>query len=164
VYLATYEPGEPKSSGRLWRIFPSKETLDLPDANAEALAKMAPEERGAVYFSQNCSSCHRVAGVGGTEGPDLTHASKELNKRLNGASYESMIKNMMASDDPYKTSQRPRFESVLKQKGKARLKAWLTNHLEEPRFDHPFAKMPSFSATLTPEKREDIMSYVISRE
>jgi mono/diheme cytochrome c family protein len=39
----------------------------------KAAATTTSEHGRAVYLSQNCSACHRIAGKGGTIGPDLSH-------------------------------------------------------------------------------------------
>jgi mono/diheme cytochrome c family protein len=150
--------------GRLWRVFASKETLDLPDANAAELARLTPEQRGRFYFAQTCSSCHRMAGVGGTEGPDLTHATTLLKTRLNSPNYVQMLEGMIKSSESYVISQRPKHKLVLEARGSDRVKVWLGNHLVEPRFDHPHAKMPSFESALTPAKRDDIIAFLLTRE
>ncbi|MBI3735196.1 hypothetical protein HY256_01630, partial [Candidatus Sumerlaeota bacterium] len=42
-----------------------------------------------------------------------------------------------------------------------RIRIWLHKHLEEPRFDNPMGKMPSF-AELPETTREDIIAYVLT--
>lgn len=105
-----------------------------------------------------------MSGVGGGEGPELTHAFNVLSARLNSSAYRSLVEGMLKSKDPYLITQRERHLRVLAAPSKERVRVWLQNHLEEPRFDHPFAKMPSFALGLTREKRNDIIAYLLSRK
>ena len=46
----------------------------------------------------------------------------------------------------------------------ALLRIWLKHHIEEPRFDNPFSKMPSFAEVLDETQREEIVVYLMMRE
>lgn len=155
--------GMDDAQGRIWKVVPSKETLGLPIATDEKLASLPPAERGAVHFARNCSSCHTVDGVGGREGPELTHVKSNLTRRLGSGAYDAAIAHLMTSDGTFTVKQRPRLEEVSKTKGDQRLRVWIKNHLEEPRFDNLQAKMPSFESALKPEVRNDIIEFLMTR-
>lgn len=152
-----------EGTGRIWKVKPSQATLGLPEVGDESLANLKPVERGQVLFARNCTACHRVDGVGGSEGPDLTHVKSSLATRLNGKSYELEATRLLKADGTFQAEQRERIQSVLSLKGADRIKTWLAYHLEEPRFDHPFAKMPSFAEALRPDDRSAIIEYLMTR-
>jgi len=152
------------AKGRILKIVPSKATLDLPDVSDAELASLSPLERGQALFVRNCSTCHTIDGVGGKEGPDLTHAMSELENRLNTRGYISEAEALLESDAQFYIEQRSRIQEVLNAKGEDRVHKWLVNHLIEPRFDNVYAKMPSFDQMLTPEHREDIIVYLMNRK
>jgi hypothetical protein len=39
----------------------------------------------------------------------------------------------------------------------------LSFHVEEPRFDNPYARMPSFAKALPEDVRNDIIAYLMTR-
>ena len=67
-----FEIVEPVGPGRVW---------DVPSALA-ALPGAGNVERGrSLYFSAKCASCHRMAGLGGNIGPDLTSIRNKFDER-----------------------------------------------------------------------------------
>lgn len=155
--------GMDDARGRIYKVVTSEETLGLPTVADEQLAGLAPAERGKVYFARNCTHCHTIDGVGGREGPDLTNVTANLARRLNSRSYVAEINTLLASDRSFVVEQRPRLQEVLSAEGDRRLEVWLHHHLEEPRFDHLYAKMPSFAMSLPEDHRNDIIAYLMSR-
>ena len=149
-------------AGGVWKVVPSKKTLDLPEVSDTELARLKPAERGKVHFSRTCSPCHSVEGVGGREGPDLTHFRKDALLRLGSRGYEEGVRKLMASDQTFAVEQRPRLKAVLDAGGEGRVRTWLTNHIEEPRFDNPRGRMPTFT-TLPQATRGDIIEFLMSR-
>lgn len=62
--LPNFEIAPIQGPGRAW---------DLASAGAAATSGKPNFERGrSLYFSTKCASCHRLAGLGGNIGPDLT--------------------------------------------------------------------------------------------
>ena len=151
------------AKGRILKLVPSKATLNLPDVSEEELAGLSPVKRGEVHFTRNCATCHTIDGVGGREGPELTLVHRNLTERLNSSGYLASLAELQQSKESFAVEQRPRIEEVLKASGQDRLKRWLVHHLEEPRFDNHFAKMPSFAQALKPEQRDDVIAFLLTR-
>jgi glucose/arabinose dehydrogenase len=146
-------------TGRVWKIVPSKETLDAGLIGSD-VSKLGPTARGAAYFQRYCTGCHRIDGNGGKEGPDLTHVASELD-RLNTPAYDAELKKLLASEQTFLKEQRPRLTAVRDAApGPKRKEAWLHHHIEEPRFDNPFGRMPPFAAIPLAE-RQDIIRYLL---
>jgi hypothetical protein len=152
-----------ESKGRVWRLAPSKATLGLPEVDDEALASLSPAQRGGVHFAKNCLSCHRMNGVGGREGPDLTHARSQLLDRLSSRPYNLTLEKLLQSESSFMAQQRGRLQDVLNAGGEERVRVWIGHHLEEPRFDHPFAKMPSFAYAMKPAQRAEVVEHLMER-
>ena len=148
--------------GSVWRVVPSQKTLNLPTVGAEELARLAPAERGRVHFVRNCMPCHRIDGNGGQVGPDLTKLQTSLN-RLDLPGYAAEVKELLKSEQSFLVEQRPRLNEVMNAKGDNRRRVWLHHHIEQPKFDNPFATMPSFEA-LPKEQRADIIEYLMTRK
>ena len=155
-------PREDKQSagtGGIWRVFPSDKTLNLPTANEQQLAGLKPAERGRVHFARNCAGCHTKDGVGGRAGPELTALSQTLD-RLSSPAYLANLKALRASEQSFLVQQRGRIDEVLSADKEKRKWVWLHHHIEEPRFDNPFATMPSFQS-LPKDQRDDIAEYLL---
>lgn len=148
--------------GTIWRLFPSEETRRLATGALTQPVPGDPVSAGRTHFFSFCASCHRVDGVGGNEGPDLTHFGQNAVARLNSKAYEATLKKYLESDGGFIVEQRERLLAVQEAKGRERLRKWLEHHLEEPRFDHPRAKMPSM-AYLAPDVRSAIIEFLMSR-
>lgn len=149
-------------AGSIWKVVPSKETADLPDASLAELMKLSPYQRGALHFSTNCMPCHQLRGAGGLVGPDLTGLPTKLD-RLHYPAYAAQVQELMKSQQSYFVEQQPRMKEVLAAQGEARKRVWLKHHIEEPRFDNPFATMPSFQS-LPQEHRRDLMEFLLSEK
>ena len=130
--------------------------------DAAALSAETPLERGRVFFGHLCAVCHRLQGVGGSEGPDLTHFRRTGRKRLEARGYIAEVEALLKSDQTFLVEQRPRLREVLAAKGDERLRVWLRHHLEEPRFDNPRARMPGFGH-IDEETRQAIVTYLLDR-
>jgi len=148
-----------QGAGSVWRLHPSTATRDLPDLDTLRRG----DSPGQTLFRQHCNGCHRLDGVGGVEGPELTDAAAALERRLSSPAWEATAHELLQAPGAFQVEQRPRLEEVLSARGSARVDAWLPHHLEEPRFDHPWARMPSFVA-LSPDDRRAIMEFVLRRE
>lgn len=148
--------------GTIWRVFPSEETRRLATGALTQPVPGDPVSAGRTHFFSFCASCHRLDGVGGNEGPDLTHFGNGAVSRLNSKAYAAMLGKYLEADGGFMAEQRERLLAVQKAKGRERLRTWLEHHLEEPRFDHPRAKMPSMGY-LAPEVRSAIIEFVMSR-
>jgi len=155
----TVSGSDPTGKGAVWKVVRSEATLKQVGAKDAALQGMGPIERGQALFSRNCATCHRVAGVGGHEGPELTHAVIELNDRLHSKAYVASVRKFLKSKGSFLIEQRSRLREVLDHEGDDRIDVWLKHHLEEPRFDNTYAKMPSF-ALLPAEDREQIIAFL----
>ena len=149
-------------TGNIWKVVTSDATSELPTTNGETLAKLKPEQRGQVYFRKNCSTCHRLDGWGGREGPELTLAHKKLPERLQSKGYVAALNEMIAKDMGALEQEQWRLQEVAGAPSDDKYRVWLKHHLEEPRFDNPFAKMPNFKK-LPEEQRNDIISFLMSR-
>ena len=155
--------GDPTGKGGVWKLVRSEATLKLVAAGNASLEGLAPVERGQVLFSRNCATCHRVTGVGGYEGPELTHTATELDLRLNSKPYIVLVNGLLKSNKSFMVEQRSKLEAVLGAKVENRRRAWLDHHLEEPRFDNPYARMPSFAA-LPKQDREHVIAFLNTLE
>ena len=151
------------AQGRVYKVVTSKETLGLPVVGDDQLAAMPAEERGRVHFHRNCTSCHQLDGTGGREGPDLTHVITNLDLRLNSAAYQATVKKLIASESSFVAEQQPKLKKTLAADRDDRIKAWLPYHVEEPRFDNPYARMPGFAKALSEDVRNDIIAYLMTR-
>lgn len=148
-------------TGKLWKVVQSDETLNAPTLAGD-VSKLDPSARGEVYFRRYCSGCHRVDGLGGRQGPDLTHVDHEL-ERLNTTAYEAELAKLLDSEQTFLEEQAPRIRAVKDApRGPERKRIWLHHHIEEPRFDNVFARMPSF-ASVPRSEREDIVRFLLER-
>lgn len=157
--------GTPDSAvASIWRVFHSDSTLYLEAAASEDLENLKPHQRGERVFFRFCTQCHTMDGFGGNEGPNLTHAGIELDRRLSSVGYAATVRELMTSEHEFRVNQRPRLKAVLDAtKGPERFRVWLRHHIEEPRFDNPFAKMPSFLNSLSSGQIEDVIEYLATR-
>lgn len=157
--------GEPESPvGNVWRLAPSEATrFTASGADGEA-AGLTAEERGERAFFRTCAPCHRLDGVGGGEGPDLTHLHDDLLRRLRSPGYRSLLEQLLGDEGEFFVAQRPRLRAVKEADDDHSLMTiWLEHHIEEPRFDNPFSKMPAFKEALTEAQREEIIAFLMSR-
>lgn len=86
----------------------------------------------ALFHSLGCRGCHKISGVGGTEGPDLTAIGLRDPARL----------DFTHVDAPHT------------------LAAWLSAHTRDPALVVPGSKMPKFS--LTDRQIESLTYYMLS--
>lgn len=150
-----------RGQGAVWKLVVDEATLQLQSAPDSELAQLKPEQRGWIYFQRNCVLCHRVGGAGGHEGPDLSHAYAKLKAVLHSPGYATDVNDLIESDETFFVQQRPRLKEVMQADKGSRIKIWLRHHLEEPRFDNPLARMPSFSV-IPSEQREDIIAFLMT--
>lgn len=159
-FFGTARSTEVDGTGRVWRVVRSDETLGLPSIDDEQLAALEPGQRGEVLFQRNCATCHSINGSGGHEGPRLDNIARVLESRLKGhheAALMQLLKTGLSEDS------RRRIEEVLAAKpGKPRVRVWLKHHLEEPRFDNLYGKMPSFAESLSSAYRDDVIAYLMT--
>jgi glucose/arabinose dehydrogenase len=153
--------GLEQGHGRVLKIVRDERTAGLISAGEEELAKLPPRVRGRVHFHAMCFVCHRIDGEGGQEGPDLSHARSALALRLGTKGYEADLRRLLASQETWFVSQRPRLQAVLDASGDARVAVWLKHHLEEPRFDERQARMPVF-AHLDETRIDDLIAYLMT--
>ena len=155
--------GTPETSvASIWRVFPSESTLYLESPADQELASLTPVQRGERIFHSNCTSCHTIQGFGGHEGPNLTFLMDELPRRLSSPGYESQLKKLLASEQEFYVEQRDRLRSVQQAQSLDRVRVWLKHHIELPRFDNPFSKMPSFQQALKSDKIGDLITFLMS--
>jgi mono/diheme cytochrome c family protein len=112
----------------------------IPDSDRASLATLlstrigAPEliEAKAIFHSAGCLGCHKVSGVGGDEGPDLTRAGEKDPGQLH-------------------------FGDV---HGKATLSNWFAEHFRSPASVVPGSQMPA--VPLSDEKIDALTMYMLS--
>jgi mono/diheme cytochrome c family protein len=157
--------GEPESPvGNVWRLAPSVATASTPSGAVSDTAGLTPAERGERTFLRNCTPCHRLDGVGGGEGPDLTYLHEDLLRRLGSPGYQSLLEKLLKDEGEFFVRQRPRLRAVREAVDEySLLKIWLKHHIEEPRFDNPFSKMPGFSDAISETQREEIIDFLMAR-
>ena len=155
--------GTPETSvASIWRVFPSESTLYLESPPDLEWARLDPIPRGERLFYANCAQCHTLQGFGGHEGPNLTYLMDELPRRLSSPGYESQLQKLLASEQEFYIAQRDRLRSVQQAQSRDRVRVWLKHHIEVPRFDHPFSKMPSFQGALESDQIGDLIAFLIS--
>jgi glucose/arabinose dehydrogenase len=147
--------------GTVWRLAPSDATQKLARGGGPDPEHTDPIARGKAYFFDFCTSCHRMGGYGGTEGPELTHFGQDAQAELNSKAYGAKLKQLLTATEGFYALQRPRLDAVMQSTGRERVAIWLQHHIEEPRFDNPRAKMPSMNY-LAPDVRATIIEYVMS--
>lgn len=145
--------------GNIYRVVPSEHTKQLARGADDSAD---PTTRGRQFFFDFCTGCHRLGGIGGSEGPDLTAFGDDAVSELQSKAYEANLTALLSSTNAFMVAQRPRLEAVREAKGRERVRVWLENHLEEPRFDNPRAKMPSMTY-LTPEVHSAIIDYLMTQ-
>jgi mono/diheme cytochrome c family protein len=157
--------GEPESPvGNVWRLAPSVATASTPSGAVSDTAGLTPAERGERMFLRNCTPCHRLDGVGGGEGPDLTYLHEDLLRRLGSPGYQSLLEKLLKDEGEFFVRQRPRLLAVRDAvDGDSLLRIWLKHHIEEPRFDNPFSKMPGFTDAIGGTQRDEIVDFLMSR-
>ena len=149
--------GDEVGRGTIWRVFPSEESMHL-DIEVDEVDTVV---RGRSLAATHCAQCHRIEGVGGLEGPELTSVAKTLDLRLHSKGYEASLRDLRSSQQEYFQQQRWRLDEIAETKDEERIRRWLVHHLEEPRFDNPFANMPSFMA-LSEADRNAIIEYLMT--
>jgi hypothetical protein len=147
--------------GTVWRLRPSADTKRLGQARLASSAD-ATTNKGSSQFFNFCASCHTLDGLGGKEGPDLTHFGEQATAELNSKAYAATLVKLLDSKQEFMAAQRPRLQAVQQATGRERVRVWLHHHLEEPRFDNARAKMPSM-AFVAPEVRSEIVEFLMSR-
>ncbi len=148
--------------GTVWRLYASDVTRRL--ATGESIEPTDDDilAKGKTYFYNFCASCHTLDGVGGHEGPNLTLFGENARGDLNSKAYDATLAKLIAYERGFFATQKDRLLAVQQAKGRARVREWLRQHLEEPRFDHARAKMPSM-AYVAPAVREAIIEFLMSR-
>lgn len=155
--------GTPETSvASIWRLFHSESTLYLESPPDLELAGLNPVQRGERLFHANCVQCHTLQGLGGHEGPNLTFLMDELPRRLESPGYESQLQKLLASEQEFYVAQRDRLRSVQQAQSRDRVRVWLRHHIELPRFDNPFSKMPSFQEELDSGKISDLIEFLMA--
>lgn len=65
----TEMPGIFYNGDRIWQVVAFIRSLHVPDQRPAGVASRG----AAIYASSSCASCHRINGVGGSLGPDLSN-------------------------------------------------------------------------------------------
>ena len=157
--------GEAESAtGSVWRLVPSSTNLSAAASGGVATSTLTPLDRGERIFLQSCVPCHRLDGFGGREGPDLSYLHDDLHRRLESPEYRSRLERLLDNEKEFFVTQRPRLRAVKAASGpEDLLRTWLKHHIDEPRFDNPFSKMPGFADVLNEEQRGDVIDFLMSR-
>ena len=122
VLKAAYRPDQPHP-------FPLTHTTD---------PRALMEERG-------CLGCHAMDGKGRTIGPPLDRRplQERLARRLHAQAYAESVSELdRLEGEPFRRFRAARAE-VLQASGRQKLRAWMTYHLMEPKFDNPESQMPN---------------------
>jgi mono/diheme cytochrome c family protein len=113
---------------------------EIPDADRQAIDTFLATRTGApslieaktLFHTVGCRGCHKIEGVGGEEGPDLTREGQKDPGQLNFAHVP----------------------------GKATLANWLTEHTRGPAKIVPGSKMPAFD--LSDAELQKLTYYMLS--
>lgn len=96
--------------------------------------------------SKGCFACHTLNNnAGGKLGPNLDRNQlvPRIQKRLGSAEYIKRTQLLDASgDEPYVSFKDAR-QSILSAEGVEKVRLWIENQIQEPRFDDPDAVMPN---------------------
>ncbi|GIK57637.1 MAG: glucose dehydrogenase [Chloroflexota bacterium] len=94
---------------------------------------------------KGCFGCHQLDGQGGTMGPPLDRDGlvTRIQARVNSPEYARAIANLEKDDSEPFASYTTARQEVMKAKGMEQVGIWVKYHILEPRFDNPFAQMPS---------------------
>ncbi|MBI4717661.1 MAG: PQQ-dependent sugar dehydrogenase [Planctomycetes bacterium] len=135
------ESTEPHARGGIIYKIVKDENWVAPSDAAAALTGVA---RGRFLFYDNrCQSCHVLDGAGGQEGPVLTNLRASLSRRLLAPEYDAWLGELAAKSGRYFERHREAYKTLLSLGGTERLHYWFQQHVRDPRFDNPKAKMPS---------------------
>ncbi|MCC6453537.1 MAG: PQQ-dependent sugar dehydrogenase [Caldilineaceae bacterium] len=110
------------------------------------------ENGSALFIEKGCAGCHSVGdhwGYGGSAGPNLEEAAlvERLQARLNTDTYLAVLAEIDKMDtEPYVSWTAAR-EELRATEGMDRIRLWVKDHIQEPRFDTMYSAMPNLGIT-----------------
>lgn len=120
-----------------------------------------PVAQGARLFRiQGCAVCHAI-GNGASRGPNLAGLVPRLEQRLDPEQYQRQMAGIRTKRPDVYQQYEGVYTDILARDGEERLRAWLTAHLRNPRFDFPEGKMPNYGH-LTPQQVESLIEFLLT--
>lgn len=120
---------------------------------------------GDLIGQKECRGCHLIDGQGGNVGPPLDYFAlqyRRLEEKLNSDAYLAQLsKQDQLTDEPFVSTAALRDE-VRNATGSAKVLAYVTNQLIEPKFDNPNDVMPN--PNLTREEADKIARSLLAHQ
>lgn len=116
---------------------------------------------GAELFqSKGCAGCHKINGIGGQSGPPLDGWVERLQQNLQSDSYAEQLDEVDQLDTPVHLKYREARKEIRKLEGEDKIRFWVQQRLEEPRFDRELSQMPNLG--LSAEEIEQLTAYLFT--
>lgn len=124
-------------------------------AHAHPFALTDESDVAGFLFQKGCFGCHSLKGSLGSEGPQLdAHVLvPRLQARLNAEAYRERIRAADSVDEEPMRDYRSARQRILDAKESERVRLWLIDFLQEPRFDNPNSRMPNLGLNQTQAER-----------
>ncbi|MEM7165404.1 MAG: c-type cytochrome [Planctomycetota bacterium] len=118
---------------------------------------------GKALFAQKCQLCHMPLDSDGKRlGPSIETTLNTLPKELTEAAYQQRVTALKTLNRKYYDAKEPAITKVVAEKSAdGRLKEWLRQYLEDPKFDDPKNTMARV-AGLSPADVEATIAYILS--
>lgn len=131
-------------------------------AHAHPIALTDESNVADLVFQKGCYGCHSLRGSLGSEGPQLDAKVlvPRLQARLNADAYRERVRALDSVDDEPLREYRAARQKILDAKASDRVRLWITDFLQEPRFDNPNSKMPNLG--LNRSQAERIADYLMA--
>lgn len=154
LYFAPLMPDVQGQSG-IFRI-----TYDPSHAHP---IKLDDDDPAALFEAKGCYGCHRLEGLGGSNGPsfDREDMLSDLEARLHSKAFKDSLQELDRSEqEPFVTFRSARHE-ILSLQGLDQIRAWMAYRIQEPRFDNPDSRMPNLG--LSKADAQLLADYLVTR-
>jgi hypothetical protein len=120
------------------------------------------EQPSILLRAEGCLGCHSFQGTGGQDAPILDREDlvADILARLESDEYRQQVQAVNQLDREPFTSFAEERQQVLEADGTDKVKTWMANRIVEPRFDNPYAQMPTLG--LSKSEATAIADYLIA--